>query len=232
MIKSVQSQTYKNWELLLVDDCSTDKSLELIESACEFDSRIQFVRHTQNLGAAKARNTGLSHVKGRFLCFLDSDDFWPPQKLKLQLEFMLRNDYYFTFTSYELTNLHGLPSGKQTIVPRQLTYQAAIKRSSISTCAVMIDLNIVEKYELEMPNYKIGEDTATWWHLLKNYGDAFGLQDVLLYYRRGSNDTLSANKFRAMKWRWKLYREQEGFNIIKSSYCFANYAIYALQRRV
>lgn len=230
-IKTVQDQTYKNWELLLVDDYSTDGSVEIIKSLQKDDERIKLILQKENSGAALARNVGVKQATGRYLAFLDADDLWLSSKLEKQVEFMIKNDYAFTFTSYEFANASGAPTGKQAIAPTSIDYETALKRSAISTITVMIDLDTVKRKDIMMPNYRIGEETAVWWRLLRKYGHAHGISEVLSYYRR-LDGTLSANKVEAALWRWRLYRQHEKLPLLTTVINFAHYVTYAVKRRV
>lgn len=231
-ISSVQDQTYDNWELLLVDDCSSDGSVAMIKKCQKDDRRIKLILMKRNSGAALSRNTGVRAAKGQFLAFLDADDLWKENKLGTQVGFMQKHDSILTFTGYEFAEVNGSPTGKKVYVPISLSYGEALKRSAIFTSTVLINLSIVSKSDLMMPNYKIGEETATWWRLLKRYGDAQGIDETLSLYRRGSGDTLSSNKVTAAKWRWYLYRKHEQLSLLSSLFNFFHYAKYALERRI
>lgn len=231
-IRSVQVQTYESWELIFIDDQSKDSSVHIIKRAQKSDKRIKLIKMLENGGAANARNAGVELSKGRFLAFLDADDLWVGAKLDSQVAFMSEKACPFAFSSYEFTDERGVPNGKCVIAPLKLSYDDALKRSSVFTSTVMIDLDFITKKDIMMPNYPIGEETATWWKLLRMHGDAYGIQEVLSYYRRGTGDTLSSNKFKAMKWRWRLYRQHEKLGLFRSMVNFYHYAIYAVQRRV
>lgn len=229
-IESVQSQTYENWELLLVDDCSKDRSCVLIEKKAEKDTRIHLIRQNTNQGAAEARNCGVRHAKGRYLCFLDSDDLWEPDKLECELRFIQKKQAGFVFTGYEFADEDGKGLGKIVRVPENISYTNALKNTTIFTSTVMIDRSKIEDKDIFMPKIA-SEDTATWWHLLKVYGRAYGLDQNLVKYRRSAN-TLSSNKLEAIKRIWKLYRKQESLNIFYSVYCMCLWALRAVLRRV
>ena len=121
-IKTVEQQTYKNWELILVNDCSTDNSTSIIEEQIKKDNRIKLINLQENSGAAIARNNGIEEAKGRYIAFLDADDFWDKEKLKEQISFMKENNYAFTFTGYEFSDENGKKTGKRVNVPEKLTY--------------------------------------------------------------------------------------------------------------
>lgn len=229
-IKSVQKQSYENWELLLVDDCSKDNSCAVIEERAKKDARICLIRQETNQGAAAARNCGVRHAKGRYLCFLDSDDLWETDKLKSELLFLQKKQAGFVFTGYEFADEYGKGLGKIVRVPEEISYSEALKNTTIFTSTVMIDRSKIKDEDIFMPKIA-SEDTATWWHLLKVYGKAYGLDRNLVKYRRSAN-TLSSNKLEAIKRIWQLYRKQEKLNVIYSAYCMCFWALRAVLRRV
>ncbi|MDO4759614.1 MAG: glycosyltransferase family 2 protein [Candidatus Saccharibacteria bacterium] len=230
-IENVMSQSYGNWELLLVDDNSQDNSIKIIEKYAAEDKRIKLVKQSKNLGAAKARNKGVSIAKGRYIAFLDADDLWHPDKLTIQVAFAQKSNHPFTFTDYEFMDREGNLTGKRAEVPKRITYAIALKKSYIFTSTVLIDLQKIHKKHAMMENYKIGEDITTWWRLLDVYGDAYGVQKALSYYRR-SPGSASANKLLAAKCRWGLYRKHRDFGVVKSTYYFLHYIHNAVKRRV
>lgn len=229
-IESVQKQDYKNWELLLVDDCSEDKSCAIIEEMAAGDSRIRLIHQQTNQGAAKARNCGVRNAAGRYLCFLDSDDLWESDKLSRELAFMKEKSAGFVFTGYEFADEYGKGLGKVVRVPAQISYSEALKNTTIFTSTVMFDRTKIKDEDILMPDIA-SEDTATWWHLLKVYGQAHGLDRNLVKYRRSAN-TLSSNKLEAVRRIWQLYRKQEKLSIIYSAYCMCFWAFRAVLRRV
>ncbi|MBR5389108.1 glycosyltransferase family 2 protein [Candidatus Saccharibacteria bacterium] len=228
-IRSILSQTFQDFELLLVDDKSTDSSVKTIESID--DKRIKLIKLKENSGAAVARNTGIKRAQGRYICFIDADDLWSKDKLKKQLDFMQKNDCAFSFTSYEFANANGNPNGKVVNVPETITYKQALKNTTIWTSTVMLDMSKLNKEQVYMPNVRRGQDTATWWKILKVVGKAYGLDYVLSIYRRPEH-SLSSNKIQALKRTWNLYRNVEKFGIIRSFYYFTLYCINAIKRRV
>ncbi len=228
-INSVKSQTYTNWELLLVNDCSTDNSTNLIEKHLK-DDRIKLINNKQNSRAAISRNNGIKEAKGKYICFLDADDKWHNEKLEKQIKFMKEKKCAFSYTGYEFADENCIPNGKKVFVPNKLSYKQALKNTTIWTSTVMFDMTKLSKKDIYMPNVK-SEDTASWWSILKKIDYAYGLNEILSYYRR-SGGTLSSNKFEAIKRIWNLYRNVEHLNIFKSSYCFFWYALRAVLRRV
>lgn len=227
-IASVLCQTEGNFELLLVDDCSTDGSVAAIEKYN--DPRIKLFRQPSNLGAYAARNRGLQEAEGRYICFLDSDDLWEKDKLEHELEFMKKHDAGFVFTGYEFADENGVGTGAVVKVPETINFRKALNNTTIFTSTVMIDRTKIDDSLINMPNIK-SEDTATWWTILKAGNIAYGLNENLVKYRRSSG-SLSANKFVAIKRIWKLYREIAGLSVIESCFHFVSWAVTAVLRRI
>lgn len=229
-IESVKKQTYTNWELILVDDCSTDNSVIKIEEKAKEDSRIRVIRQPNNQGAAKARNLGVENASGGYLCYLDSDDLWIPEKLEREMAFIKEKDAAFIFSGYEFADENGVGLGKIVRVPESITYKEALGNTTIFTSTVMMDLSKLSKETCMMPLIE-SEDTATWWKILKLIDKGYGLDENLVKYRR-SGKTLSSNKFVAMRRIWNLYRKQEKLNLIYSCYNFILWAFRAVFRRI
>lgn len=228
-ISSVLDQTYSNWELLLVNDCSTDNTEKLIKKYLK-DNRIKLINNKVNSRAAISRNNGIKNAKGEFICFLDADDKWDKEKLEKQIKFIKEKKCAFSFTGYEFADENCIPNGKKVFVPEKLSYEQALKNTTIWTSTVMFDMERLSKEDIYMPNVK-SEDTASWWSILKKVDYAYGLNEILSFYRR-SEGTLSSNKFEAIKRIWNLYRNVEHLTILKSTYCFFWYAFRAVIRRV
>ncbi|MBR2543500.1 sugar transferase [Candidatus Saccharibacteria bacterium] len=227
-INSIWQQTYKNWEAIIVDDVSTDGTRELLKKVKS--RKIRVIKLRKNGGAAKARNRGIQEAKGDFICFLDADDLWHPEKLEKQVRFMLDNESSFSFTGYEFADENGIGNGRVVYVPETITYKQALKNTTISTITVMFNLNKLDKKDIKMPNIE-SEDTATWWNVLKNVEYANGLNEPLSLYRRTKN-TLSSNKLVAIGRIWRLYRNHENLSLLSSVTNFVGYAYNAVKRRV
>ena len=228
-IETVLNQTYKNWELLLINDCSTDNSSVVAKNY--LSDKVKWIDMEKNGGAALSRNKGIEVSKGRYICFLDADDLWDKTKLEKQIEFMISNNCAFSFTGYEFADENGKPNGKKVHVLSKINYNQALKNTTIWTSTVMFDMNKLTKEDIYMPNVRRGQDTATWWKVLKKIDYAYGLNQILSFYRR-TNDSLSSNKFKALKRTWNLYRNVEHLNLVKSSYYFFWYCFNAVKRRV
>ena len=227
-IQMVQEQTYTNWELILVDDCSKDDSVDKIEPF--LSEKIRLIKKEQNAGAAEARNTGLEQMRGRYLAFLDADDVWKKEKLEKELAFMKEKNAAFCITAYEFGDEKAKGTGKIVQVPETLTFKQALSRTIIFTTTVLLDTEKIDKNLLRMPNVA-SEDTATWWQILKAGHAAYGLNENLAIYRRPGK-SLSSNKLVAIKRIWSLYRKQAGLNVIQSAYYFVNWAFRAVWRRI
>lgn len=231
-IESVLAQTYGQWELLLVEDGSSDNSVSVIERyiAENRDACIRLVRQPSNMGAAKARNRGLAEAKGRYIAYLDADDLWRPEKLKREISFMEETGAAFAFTGYEFADEQAQGTGKVVRVPRRMNYRQALSNTTIFTTTVMFDTEKIKKELLEMPVVK-SEDTALWWKVLRNGYTAYGLDENLALYRRTAK-SLSANKLEAIRRIWNLYRRSEGLNPLYSAWHFCFWAMRAVKRRV
>lgn len=231
-IESVQAQTYTDWELLLIEDGSTDGTKEFVEQYLKerADDRIKFHIIPQNIGAAAARNYGMDISKGRFVAYLDSDDLWQPEKLSHQVAFMKEKDAAFSFTGYEFADASGRGTGKVVKVPLEMNYLQALQNTTIFTSTVMFDTEKLFREALHMPPVK-SEDTALWWRILKSGVSAYGLQENLVLYRR-IGGSLSSNKIEALRRIWNLYRKEEKLSIPFSVYNFCFWAWRAVKRRV
>ena len=247
-IEMVRRQTYRDWELLFIDDCSPDNSAEIIQhtieklagqaaderqipQACpDMTQRIRLIRKAQNEGAARARNTGLEQAEGRYIAFLDADDIWLPEKLEKELAFLREKQAAFVFTAYEFGDEHARGTGRIVKVPERLTYRKALSRTVIFTSTVLFDTEKISKELIRMPVAE-SEDTATWWKILRNGHTAYGLNESLVIYRRPEK-SLSSNKFVAIKRIWNLYRRVEGLPMPVSAFCFCMWAFRATLRRL
>lgn len=231
-IEMVRKQTYTDWELVLVEDCSKDNTAEVLRNLeKEFqDDRIKVIYKEKNEGAAKARNTGLDMVNSRYIAFLDADDVWFSDKLEKEMAFMKAHEAGFVFTAYEFGDENAKGTGKLVKVPQTLNYNQALSRTIIFTSTVLFDTEKIEKNYLYMPNVP-SEDSATWWRILRDGHLAYGLNEVTTIYRRPKK-SLSSDKGEAIKRIWFLYREMERLPLLKSCVCFVGWAIRATLRRL
>lgn len=230
--ESVVRQTYEEWELILVDDCSTDHSCDVIQEWMQNygENKIRLICLKENQGAACARNRGLQEARGRYIAYIDADDLWSPQKLERELNFLRENDAAFVFTGYEFADERGVGTGKVVHVPAMMTYRQALGNTTIFTSTVLFDTVKIDKGLLDMPNIK-SEDTALWWKILRNGYTARGLDENLVKYRR-MGKSLSSNKIKAIHRIWNLYRQAEGMGILASTGYFCLWAVNAVKRRL
>ena len=236
-IRMVVAQTYHNWELILVDDCSKDESKKVIETYLQsfspdesFQGKIRLICKEENQGAAMARNTGIDAAGGRYIAFLDADDIWMEDKLEKELAFMKEKQAAFVFTAYEFGDEDAKGTGKIVHAPETLTYHQALSRTVIFTTTVLFDTDRIGNELIHMPVVK-SEDTALWWKILRNGYTAYGLDEVLAIYRRPAR-SLSSNKWEAVKRIWYLYRKQEKLSLWYSAYNFVFWALRATLRRL
>lgn len=225
-IGSILDQSLSDWELIIVDDCSTDDSVEIIQSFVEQDSRIRLIQLSENSGAAVARNTAIEAAQGRYIAFLDSDDLWLPDKLETQLQFMQDKDIAFSYSAYEKVDEQGNALGLMG-VPNKVNYDQLLKCCFIGCLTVIYDTHKLGK--IYMPLIRKRQDFGLWLRLLKKVDYAYGIQQPLAQYRVRSG-SISSNKSNAAAYTWRLYRDVEQLNLLKASYCFAHYAVRGVLR--
>lgn len=220
-INSVLAQTYQNWELLFVDDCSSDSSLEIAKSF--EDERIRIFSKDKNGGAALARNKAIEEAKGKWIAFLDSDDLWMPEKLEKQITYMHNNNISFSYTDYDVID----ESNKtiSTFKPRLdvCKYKDILKHNHIGCLTVIYDSEKLGKV-LMPTNAPKREDMACWLSILKNGEQAHCLHECLARYKVHYN-SVSSNKLKMMKFQWQVYRKVERINLFKSLYYLSYWAV-------
>lgn len=230
-IRSVLAQTYENWEMLIVDDCSTDRTAAIVTAFAAADPRIRFLTQPENGGAAKARNRALEESTGRYIAYLDADDTWMPEKLQKQVAFMQEKKAAFCCNSYEVIADDGSSLNKFVYMLPKADYVGFLTNNLLQTVGIMADVSILGKELLTMPDYRRRQDAATWLQVLKAGYDCYGMNEVLSRYRR-TEASLSSNKFKAAAGVWNLYRNIEKLSLPFSCYCFTRYAALAVWKRV
>ena len=230
-IDSVIAQTYLNWELLVVDDCSTDSTVEIVNEYAAKDSRVKVCVLETNQGAAVARNKALELSSGRFIAYLDSDDLWKNNKLEIQVDFMIKNNIAFSCTDYDKIEENGESLNKIIELPNKIDYALFLRNTIIQTVGVLVDTEHVSRDVLVMPNIRRRQDAATWCQILKAGFDCYRVPFCLATYRVVSN-SLSSNKWKAIQGTWYLYREIEKLNFFYAVYCFIGYAFNAVKKRI
>ena len=210
-IESVIAQTYENWELIIIDDCSKDNTEEVVSEYK--DNRIKYHRLENNSGAAVARTEAMKKASGRYMAFLDSDDLWKKDKLEKQLEFMNKNNYNFTCTEYEQIDEEGNKLNKVIKVKKRADYNRILLDCPVGNSTVMYNVEKLGKFEV--PNIRKRNDDALWLQILKKEKYIYGMPDILMEYRIRSN-SISSNKLSLVKYHWQLYREIEHFSVFRS----------------
>lgn len=230
-IESVQKQTYTNWEMIVVDDCSADRTVEIVERISKEEPRVRIIRQEVNGGAAKARNRSLREATGRYIAYLDADDIWKPTKLEKQVEFMKAHHCGFSCASYEVIDDEGRALNKEVHMLPSVDYVGFLTNNLLQTVGIMADTSIIDKKYLVMPDIRRRQDAATWLQVLKAGYKCYGIDEVLAEYRRAEN-SLSSNKVKAVKGVWNLYRDIEKLSLPFSCYCFVRYAFMAVWKRI
>ncbi len=213
-IRSVQAQTYKNWEIIFIDDCSTDDSVARVWSLKEKDDRINIYHNAKNSGAAVSRNAALRHAKGRWIAFLDSDDLWAPNKLERQIGFMEEHGYKFSYTYYEEMDADGKDTGTIVLGPKRITKTRMFAFCWPGCLTVMYDADAVGLIQIE--DIKKNNDYAMWLKVCQK-ADCYLLPESLAKYRRGRSGSVSSHSISTMiKWHYKLFRDAEKMGVIPS----------------
>lgn len=219
-IDSVVAQSYSNWEMVIVDDRSTDGTAELVEQIGAAEPRVRLIRQPKNQGPAHARNAALRAARGRYVAFLDSDDLWLPQKLEKQLQFMLERDSALSFTCFRRIDESGTKVGQLRPIPAQLSYRDLLKNTAIVTSTVVIDTKRTGPVTMPITYY---DDFAAWLAILKRDHVAHGLAEDLVRYRV-VGQSVSRKKGKSAMWVWRTYREIERLSLPYAAWCFVNYA--------
>lgn len=228
-IQSVCNQTYTDWELLIVDDASTDKTAEIVQRFQEADSRIHFAAKSMHTGIAATRNQAIGMAKGQYLAFLDADDVWHPDKLEKQLEFMQTRKIGFSYSAYNWIDETGNNLGKTILTAGDLNYNDYLHNTIIGCSTVMIDTNITGP--ISVPDFRTSEDAATWLNILKKGFIAYALTEVLVSYRIRKKSA-SSNKIKSACDLWKVYRRQENLTFFKAVESFLSYAYHSIKKRL
>lgn len=225
-IDSVLGQSYKNWELIIIDDSSLDATIDIVDRYVQVDQRITIVELEKNSGPAVARNKGINLSEGEFIAFLDSDDIWFSNKLDVQVESFRRNRVSLVYSSYNLMDKSGKHVGVYMIPDLSSTYQSLLKGCVIGNLTAIYSVRELGKVFMEDVGH---EDYTLWLKILKSGARAAGILEPLASYRLDST-SVSANKFRSAYWQWKIYRKVEGIGFFASVFYFLNYASFGLKK--
>lgn len=214
-IDSVRSQTYEDWELLIIDDASKDQTDEIVKQYLEQDSRIKLYPLPVNQGAGFARNIGIKASEGKYICFLDADDLWTPPKLQKQLDFMTKNNLLVSYSSYELINEDGNSTNQIVEALETLSFAKLLRANYVGNLTGMYNSEVLGK--IYCPPIRKRQDWAMWLQALKKAGTAKGILEPLAKYRV-RKDSISANKQEMLEYNYKVYRKVLKFSTVKSSY--------------
>lgn len=205
-IMSVQNQTYTNWELVIVDDCSTDDTDKVVKPLLS-DARIRYLKNEKNSGAAVSRNRALREAKGKWIAFLDSDDLWMPEKLEKQIAFMEKNGYHFSYTDYEEIDGFGKKTGVTVTGPKRVTKNGMFNYCWPGCLTVMYDVNTVGL--IQIADIRKNNDYAMWLKVCKK-AECNLLDECLALYRKGRAGSISNHSIKIMiRWHYRLFREAE-----------------------
>lgn len=213
-VNSVISQTYTNWEIIIVDDCSSDNTDEVIAPFLK-DERIKYLKNEKNSGAAVSRNRALREAKGKWIAFLDSDDLWAPEKLEKQVGFMEKNGYHFSYTNYSEIDEKSDPLGRHVTGPKKIGKAGMYNYCWPGCLTVMYDADAVGLIQIE--DIKKNNDYAMWLKVCRK-AKCYLLDEDLASYRKRKG-SISNHSYKALiKWHYKLYREAEKMNPIASAF--------------
>ena len=219
-IQSVQNQTYENWEMIIVDDGSSDETLAIVQAFIDEDKRIQCYKLEQNSGPAVARNFAIEKAKGAFMTFIDADDIWFPNFIENSIKTIEKTGVSFVFSSYKRSNENLEFVYSDFIVPQKVTYTDILKSNSISCLTAFVDIKTLgKKY---MPLIRKRQDMGLWLNYLKVIPFAYGIQETQAIYRIREN-SLSRNKSDLIQYQWQFYRAVEQLNIFQSLYYMAHW---------
>lgn len=213
--ESIKKQSFKSWEWIVVEDCSSDNSFQVINELAKHNPKVVVLRTEKNSGAAIARNLGIEKAKGKYIAFLDSDDLWKENKLEKQIEFMQSNNFAFTFTDYDLLFDDGRVKS-HTTKKNTIDYKSLLRRNDIGCLTVIYDKDLVGKVFMPTDCEK-REDHGAWLDITRNGCLAHRLSESLSVYRIGSS-TVSSNKYKMMKYQYRVYRNHEKFGPLKSAW--------------
>lgn len=219
-IKSVQNQTYKNWEMIIVDDCSSDKTVSIIKEISSQDNRIQLFQLDVNSGTGIARNTALAKASGKYIAFLDADDLWKPLKLELQIDFLKKHNLPFTFSFYECINEAGESLNRRIESPRNLSYRQLFFCNYVGNLTGIYDVNYFGK--ITVSSIRKRQDWVHWLTILKKIKTAQPVPESLAFYRIREN-SISASKYELLKHNFSVYRRFHRLNLVTSILCMTGF---------
>lgn len=224
-IQSVLKQNYTNWEMIIVDDFSTDKTVEIVKELASKDKRIQLFELNKNSGTGIARNFGLGKSKGRYIAFLDADDLWKRDKLKIQIEFLITNNQFFTFSFYDCMDENGNSLHKTVTAPKNLTYSQLFFSNFVGNLTGIYDSKYFGK--IPISNIRKRQDWMMWLTILKKIKTAKPVPESLAIYRV-RKDSISASKINLLKHNFLVYNQFHRFNKVVAAFCLIMFLIVQL----
>lgn len=227
-LDSILAQTYTNWELIVIDDKSTDNTTQIVEQFAQKHSNVKLIKLEKNGGVAHARNVGLEHTNGKYIAFLDSDDVWVPEKLSRQIQFMEERNLPMTFCAYHRINEAGEIISRKIAVPKTVSHQQLLAHNVIIFSTSLTLKSAVGDLKFKKAGH---EDWIFWLDLFKKYGSGYGINEPLTLYRIRSN-SVSSNKLKVIGYTWKILREHEKIGLLKSMYLFSKYAVATVWKRL
>ena len=223
-IESVLAQTYQNWEMLIMNDVSTDNSLAVVSGYAKKDKRIKIINTEKNVGVVKGRNFLIDLASGKYIAFLDADDYWHNEKLEKQIKFMKEKNASISCTEYTRVK-ENEEKINDVIIKEEISYNDMLKNNYLGCLTVIYDAKkIGKRYFKELEK---NEDYVLWLEIVKDVSTIYGLKENLAYYRVLDNSR-SSNKVKTAKVRWEIYRKIEKLSLLKSLYYFLHYAIRAV----
>lgn len=225
-INSVLDQTYTCLELIIIDDGSKDKTIDIINNFCKEDSRVRLVRNDRNLGVSATRNRGISLANGEWIAFLDSDDIWKNNKIERQMEYAIETGAHFVFTGVSYINEKNEKFSGIFEIPSKVSYQKLLKQNVITCSSVLIKKYFFETIKMEKD--EMHEDYAVWLRVLKTGIGAYGLNEPLLIYRISQNSK-SGNKIKTIRMTYQVFRFI-GINPIGSFYYMLNHVLRSVKK--
>ena len=227
-VESVLSQTYSKWELLIIDDCSTDSTYKIVESYTQNNNHIRYIKNHHNIGVAETRNKGINKALGEWIAFLDSDDKWAPQKLEKLINLAQKQKAEFVFSGSSFIDENSVPLDFYLAVPDHITYRELLKQNIISCSSVLIRKDLIIQYPMQYAS-RIHEDFAVWLQILRDKNiNAYGLNEPLLIYRITAGSK-SGNKIKAGIMTFRVYR-YIGISIIPACYYWFIYFVKSLRK--
>ncbi|WP_215147074.1 glycosyltransferase family 2 protein [Exiguobacterium sp. s91] len=222
-IDSIINQSYSNWELIIVDDFSKDNTNKIIDDCIKKDKRIKKIVNVRNKGAAFSRNIAIKESKGKWIAFLDSDDYWHEKKLEIQTNYMLKNNYYFTFTNTRYITDQKVSFNKKFNIPNSVDFKKLRKHNVIACSSVIIDKKILQYNFIEKND--IHEDYLLWLKILNDGNRAYSIDEELLIYRLSKNSK-SGNKLKTIFMTYRVFKELN-YSYIKSLFFTGLHSINA-----